>query len=133
MRLARLINLADSDSDKRTPEEGRTYCAFAIAPRETEATGADARHIAVLDLDRNAKPPFSPDSVVKMFADLPRSYRVNTAVTVKFGGEFAKVPFSPADARYAVFQMAEVAVSRDLFRRILDMIDDLRPRELSPC
>jgi hypothetical protein len=29
--------------------------------------------------------------------------------------------------------MAEVAVSRDLFRRILDMIDDLRPRELSPC
>ena len=36
-------------------------------------------------------------------------------------------------ARYAVFQMAEVAVSRDLFRRILDMIDDLRPQELSPC
>jgi hypothetical protein len=36
-------------------------------------------------------------------------------------------------ARYAVFQMAEVAVSRDLLRRILDMIDDLRPRELSPC
>jgi hypothetical protein len=29
--------------------------------------------------------------------------------------------------------MAEVAVSRDLFRRILDMIDDLRPQELSPC
>jgi len=38
-----------------------------------------------------------------------------------------------AHARYAVFQMAEVAVPRDLFRRILDMIDDLRPRELSPC
>ncbi len=36
-------------------------------------------------------------------------------------------------ARYAVFPMAEVAVSRDLFRRILDMIDDLRPQELSPC
>jgi hypothetical protein len=36
-------------------------------------------------------------------------------------------------ARYAVFQMAEVAVPRELFRRILDMIDDLRPRELSPC
>ena len=36
-------------------------------------------------------------------------------------------------ARYAVFQMAEVAVPRDLFRRILDMIDDLRPREPAPC
>ena len=38
-----------------------------------------------------------------------------------------------AHARYAVFQMAEVAVPRDLFRRILDMIDDLRPREPTPC
>jgi hypothetical protein len=36
-------------------------------------------------------------------------------------------------ARYATFQMAEVAVPRDLFRRILDMIDDLRPREPVPC
>ena len=36
-------------------------------------------------------------------------------------------------ARYSVFQMAEVAVPRDLFRRILDMIDDLRPREPAPC
>ena len=36
-------------------------------------------------------------------------------------------------ARYAVFQMAEVAVPRDLFRRILDMIDDLRSREPAPC
>jgi len=36
-------------------------------------------------------------------------------------------------ARYAVFQMAEVAVPRDLFRRILDMIEDLRPREPAPC
>jgi hypothetical protein len=33
-----------------------------------------------------------------------------------------------AHARYAVFQMAGVAVPRDLFRRILGMIDDLRPR-----
>ena len=28
-------------------------------------------------------------------------------------------------ARYAVFQMAEVAMPRDLFRRVVDMIDDL--------
>ncbi len=29
--------------------------------------------------------------------------------------------------RYATFQMAEVAVPRDLFREILRLIDDLRP------
>jgi len=30
--------------------------------------------------------------------------------------------------RYVTFQMAEVAVARDLFRKILRLIDGLRPR-----
>ena len=30
--------------------------------------------------------------------------------------------------RYVTFQLAEVAVPRDLFRQILRLIDDLRPR-----
>jgi hypothetical protein len=38
-----------------------------------------------------------------------------------------------AHARYTIFQMAEVAVPRDMFRRILEMIDDLRPREPASC
>ena len=38
-----------------------------------------------------------------------------------------------AHARYCVFQMAEVAVPHDLFRRILEMIDDLRPKPTPPC
>jgi hypothetical protein len=36
-------------------------------------------------------------------------------------------------ARYTVFQMAEVAVPRDLFRRILGLIDDIRPRPVVRC
>ncbi len=36
-------------------------------------------------------------------------------------------------ARYTVFQMAEVAVPRDLFRRILDLIHDLRPKRIVRC
>src|SRR5215210_6419438 len=36
-------------------------------------------------------------------------------------------------ARYTVFQMAEVAVPRDLFSRILAMIDELRPRQVARC
>jgi hypothetical protein len=31
-------------------------------------------------------------------------------------------------ARYAVFQMAEVAVQKDLFEKILRLIDGLQPR-----
>ena len=38
-----------------------------------------------------------------------------------------------AHTRHAFFQMAEWAVPRHLFRRSLDMIDDLRPREPTPC
>ena len=34
---------------------------------------------------------------------------------------------------YMTFQMAEVAVSRDLFRRILQMIDGLRPGRTARC
>src|SRR3954449_406756 len=36
-------------------------------------------------------------------------------------------------ARYTVFHMAEVAVPHDLFRRILAMIDELRPRQVARC
>ena len=38
-----------------------------------------------------------------------------------------------AHARSTVFQMAEVAVSRDLFGRILKMIDTLRPEPVARC
>ena len=38
-----------------------------------------------------------------------------------------------AHARYTVFQMAEVAVPRGLFRRILDMVHDLRCQRVARC
>jgi hypothetical protein len=38
-----------------------------------------------------------------------------------------------AHARYTVSQMAEVAPPRDLFDRILEMIEDLRPRRAARC
>lgn len=38
-----------------------------------------------------------------------------------------------AHACYAIFQMAEVTLPRDLFRRIVGMVVDLRPGEPTPC
>ncbi len=38
-----------------------------------------------------------------------------------------------AHARSTVFQMAEVAVPRDLFRCVLEMIDSLRPQQVARC
>ncbi len=58
-----------------------------------------------------------------------------TIGTVALAGTFlVAAAAAQADViRYAVFQMAEVAVPRHLFRRILHLIDDLRPREPAPC
>ena len=36
-------------------------------------------------------------------------------------------------ARDTVFQMAEVAVPRELFARILKLIDDIRPKRIARC
>jgi hypothetical protein len=38
-----------------------------------------------------------------------------------------------AHARYTIFEMAEVAVPRDLFRNLLARVDNLRPRPAVPC
>ncbi|HKF95835.1 MAG TPA: transposase, partial [Gammaproteobacteria bacterium] len=38
-----------------------------------------------------------------------------------------------AHARYTVIQMAKVTVPRDLFRRMLDLIDGLRPQRVARC
>jgi Transposase DDE domain group 1 len=38
-----------------------------------------------------------------------------------------------AHARYSIFQMAEVEVPQALFRRILEMIGELRPRPVARC
>ena len=35
--------------------------------------------------------------------------------------------------RHVIFQMAEAAVPRDLFRRILEVIDDLQPKPVAQC
>lgn len=36
-------------------------------------------------------------------------------------------------ARYSIFQMAEVALPRNMFRRILELIGDFRSRPSVPC
>jgi hypothetical protein len=52
-------------------------------------------------------------------------YRSLTTLREKLVKIGAKVV---SHGRYVTFQLAEVAVSRDLFRKILRLIDDLRPR-----
>ncbi len=51
------------------------------------------------------------------------SYRANS-----WGKARRVVAKVVSHGRYVTFQLAEVAVPRELFRKILSLIDDLRPR-----
>ncbi len=51
----------------------------------------------------------------------PWSMTTMSEKLVKIGAEVV------SHGRYVTFQLAEVAVSRELFRKILSLIDDLRP------
>ena len=64
--------------------------------------------------DRTARPPR-----VEHYSSAVNTLREKL---VKIG---AKVV---SHGRYVTFQLAEVAVPRELFRKILSLIDDLRPR-----
>ncbi len=54
--------------------------------------------------------------------------RSNTGRSPKLREKLIKIGAKvAAHGRYVTFQLAEVAVPRDLFREILRLIDDLRP------
>lgn len=59
---------------------------FAIAHREKDR--------AILDLVREVKPPFSPESVCKEFADDMKRYHVSSAHSDRYAGEWPREQFS---------------------------------------
>ena len=80
--------------------------------------------------DEAAEPP--PDW--HLYADEKGLYHLQRADVRPLHKKVVKIGAKViAHARSTVFQMAEVAVPRDLFRRILDLIDGLRPRQVARC
>jgi hypothetical protein len=67
---------------------GADSMTMAIAHREQDR--------AVLDVLREVRPPFSPEATVKDFADLLRAYRLNQAVSDRFGGDWPTEAFRKA-------------------------------------
>jgi hypothetical protein len=79
---------------------GIRYCA-AVDP---SGGSADSMTLAICHLDRSTnclivdavrerKPPFSPDAVVKEFADLLKGYGVRKVVGDRYGGEWPRERF----------------------------------------
>lgn len=108
------------DRRELPPRPGTRYVGFvdpsggsqdsftvAIAHREGEH--------AVLDVVRERRPPFSPDAVVKEYADLLRSYGVTTVQGDRYAGEWPRERFKAHGVRYEPCER----VKSDLYRELV--------------
>jgi hypothetical protein len=84
---------------------------LAIAHREGDR--------AVLDAIREAKPPFSPESVVEEFSKLLKQYSIKTVVGDRYAGLWPRERFYVHGIEY---QCSEKPVS-DLYRDLLPLIN----------
>ncbi len=82
-----------------------TYTAFCDpSGGQSDAMTLAIAHVqdnrAVLDLLREAAPPFSPEQVVAAFADVLKQYRVSTVVGDRYAGEWPREQFSKRGIEY---------------------------------
>jgi hypothetical protein len=112
---------------ERPPVRGVRYSAF-IDPSGgrqdsmTLAIGHREGEVAVLDLVREVKPPFSPQDVVADFAQGLRVYGVSVVQSDRYGGEW------PVQAFRAHGVRCEPAAKpkSDLYRELLPLINSRR-------
>lgn len=112
------------DRRELPPAESLRYYAFvdpsggssdsftlAIAHREGER--------AVLDVVREIRPPFSPESVVADYADLLRSYQIVMVTGDRYAGEWPRERFALHDIRYVPSERTR----SDLYRELLPLVN----------
>jgi hypothetical protein len=81
----------------------------------------------VVDVLRERKPPFSPESVVSEFADLLCDYRISAVVGDRYAGEWPRERFAVHRIRYE----PSAKPKSDLYRDVLPLINGVR-LELPP-
>jgi hypothetical protein len=90
---------------ERAPMPGVVYFAFVdpsggSADSMTLAIAHDEDGVATLDAIREVKPPFSPEAVVREFADVLKMYRVGTVSGDRYAGEWPRERFSEHGVGY---------------------------------
>jgi hypothetical protein len=85
---------------------------------------------ATLDAVRERRPPFSPEAVVRDFADLLASYGVSTVIGDRYGGEWPREVFRKAGIEYRVADRPKSDLYRDLLPLLnsgrVDLLDHKR-------
>ncbi len=72
------------------------------------------RDVAVLDAVREVRPPFSPESVVRDFAAMLRTYKVGEVVGDRYAGEWPRERFREHGVGYRVSEQPKSDIYRDL-------------------
>ena len=115
----------DNGVHERAPIRGVKYVGFVdpsggssdsftlgIAHREKDGT-------AMLDVLREVKPSFSPESVVADFAKTMKAYGIRKCTGDRFGGEWVVAPFK----QHGIAYEASAAPKSDLYRDLLPMLN----------
>jgi hypothetical protein len=105
---------------------GQDSMTMAVAHAERDA----GRDIAVLDLLREARPPFSPTAVVGQFVETLSAYKIKAVTGDRFAGEFVREQFKSRGIRYDVSERNKSDIYVELLPRIntgsVDLLDNRR-------
>lgn len=112
---------------EHAPRPGLRYVGFTdpsggSADSFTMSIAHEADGVAVLDCVREARPPFSPESVVGEFAQVLKSYRISKIIGDKYAGLWPVEQFRKCGISYE--QSAKP--KSDLYRDLLPLINSRR-------
>ncbi len=109
------------------PLPGQRYVAFvdpsggsadsmtlAIAHAVEERTDGQATRRAVLDVVREVRPPFSPESCVAEFCALLKDYRCTEVTGDRYAGEWPREQFRKLGVAYKLSEKPKTDIYRDL-------------------
>ena len=102
------------------PAGGSGADSLTLAISHCEKQGD--KNIAVLDLVREWKPPFSPDAIVAEACDLLHDYHVHNVTGDHWGGEFVGERFRKAGVRYDKSDR----IKSDLYKELLPLLNSGR-------
>lgn len=107
------------DRHELPPITGTRYFAFVdpsggSADSMTLAITHTEKETAVLDLVREMKPPFSPEGVVRDFAELLKTYRLREVTGDRYAGEWPREQFRKNGIDYKLSDRPKSDIYRDL-------------------
>jgi len=93
---------------------GADSMTLAVAHAENDRT--------VLDMVREVRPPFSPESVVEEFVAVLRTYRLHEVTGDRWGGEFVREQFEKRGITYKIAERPKT----DFYRELLPLLNSGR-------